>query len=123
MDYYLYWIHYSLALLFHNEDKPDDAHPHIEQAKLLSGSNTYDLGRMVGLQGRVYYQQGKLEDARSSALHALEIFEKLGASGGVDECRDLLQSIKGATHSRDTSVVPVSSQQQSLVPHPLIFPS
>ena len=110
-DYTLYWIHYFLALLFHHEDKPDDARPHIEQAKSLSGSNTYDLGRVVGLQGRVYYQQGKLEDARTSALHALEIFEKLGAAGGVDECRDLLQSIEGATHSRDTLVVPVSSQQ------------
>ena len=71
----------------------------IEQVKLLSGSNAYVLGRLVRLQGWVYHQQGKLEDATSEALRALEIFEKLGAPGDANHCRALLGSIQGATSS------------------------
>ena len=123
VDYYLYWVHYSLALLFHDEDKPDDAHTHIERAKSLSGGNAYDLGRVVGLQGWVYYRQGKLEDAKSEALRALEIFEELEAAGDVDEYKGLLRSIEGATRGSDSLVVPVSSQERFVVPHPLILPS
>ena len=120
-DHTLYWIHHSLAMLFNSENKFDNAHDHIEQAKLVSGDNKYDLGRMVGLQGQVYYQQGKLEDAKSEALRALKIFEELGAAGDVDQYRGLLRRIEEATRGSDISEVPVSSQEQSLVPHLLIL--
>ena len=99
------WIHYSLALLFRDEDKFDDAHAHIEQAKSHATGDSYCLGRTVELQAWVYHQQGKLEDATSQILRALEIFEKLGAVGDVDECRTFLRRIEEVVESKDTSAV------------------
>ena len=101
----LFWIHYNLALLFRDEDKPDEAHAHIEQAKSLSDNNAYFLGRAVRLQGWVYLQQGRLEDATSEALHAHEISEKLGVPGEIDRCRDLLQYIEQVARSEGTPTV------------------
>ena len=69
----LFWIHYHLASLFRDEDKLDEAQAHIEQAQSLSDSNAYFLGCAVTLQGWIYFQQGRLEDATFEALHALEI--------------------------------------------------
>ena len=41
-------------------------------------------------QAGIWYRQHGLEDARSEALCALEIFEKLGAAQGVGFCRETL---------------------------------
>ena len=46
-----------------------------------------------------------LEDATFEALHALEISEKLGVPGDIDNFRDLLQRIEQAAESKDTSAV------------------
>ena len=92
----LFWIHFDLALLFHDGDEFDDAHTHVERAKTHAVSNAYHLGRAVLLQARIHRQQSKLQDATSGALRALEIFEKLGTMSEVGICKDLLKLIEGA---------------------------
>jgi hypothetical protein len=55
------------------------------------------------LQARIWYRQRRLEDAKSEALGALEIFEKLGAAEDLGDCRTLLRDIEEAMESRSTS--------------------
>ena len=97
-----FWIHYSLAKLLRDEDEFDDAHAHIEQAKSYAVNDVYCLGRAVNLQAWVCYWQGRLDDATSEALHAIEIFERIGAVSGVENCEALLQRIDPEMESRDT---------------------
>jgi len=90
----LFWLHYELAGLFHDEDRLDDAHAHIEHAKSHGmANNSYHLGLAIELQARVLYEQHRLEEARSEALRAAEIYEKLGVAKDVEDCRDLLRDI------------------------------
>ena len=102
----LYWIHYSLAEMFRDEDQFNNAHAHIEQAKFHAAAHTaHYLGRVVELQAQVYYRQQRFEEAKFEALRALEIYEKLGALGDVENCSALLQRIERTTQSRDTPLV------------------
>ena len=87
----LFWIHYSLAELFCNEDEFHDANTHTEQAKSHVTEVPYKLGRVTEMQARIWYRQDRLEEAKSEASHALEIYEKLGAAEDVEDCRELLQ--------------------------------
>jgi tetratricopeptide (TPR) repeat protein len=48
----LFWIHYSLAELFLDEGRFDDAHAHVERAKSHAVDNAYYLGRAMELQAR-----------------------------------------------------------------------
>jgi hypothetical protein len=41
------------------------------------------------------YQEGRLEEAKSEALYAAGVYEKLGAVKGVEDCKKLLQKIEG----------------------------
>ena len=90
----LFWIHQDLAELFCHEAEYDDANAHLEQAKPHAVDDPYNLGCAAYLQSRVWYQQQRLEEARSEASHAFEIFEKLGAVKEVETCRDFLQIIE-----------------------------
>ena len=90
----LFRIHYDLALLFRDGNRFDDTHAHIERAKSHAGDDVYSLGRAVRLQAEVYHHQHKLEDARSEALRALEIFERFGSVEDVESCQDLLHDIE-----------------------------
>ena len=90
----LFWVNFSLALVFLAEHGFGDAHAHIEQAKVHAVNSTYYLGLAIHLQARAYYQQDRLEDATSGALRALEIFEKLGTAVYSGQCRDLLRDIE-----------------------------
>ena len=95
----LFWIHYSLAELFRDEDDFDNAHLHIEQVKTYTVDDRYLLGRAVLLQAQIYYRQNRLEDSLSEALRALEIFEGFGARGNVEACKNLLRHIEQSTES------------------------
>jgi tetratricopeptide (TPR) repeat protein len=99
----LYWIYYALAQLFLNENEFDDANARIEQAKLHAVGDLYRLGRAMDLQARVLYRQGRLEDAKSEALHASEIYEKLGAAKDAGVSRDLLQKVEQSLRGRAAS--------------------
>lgn len=86
-----------MAELFSNESEFDDAHAHIEQAKLHVDGHTYDMGRAMELQAQVWYQQHRLKEARSEALCAFETYERLGAANDLEHCETLLHTIGQAT--------------------------
>ena len=92
----LFWVHFSLAQLFRDEDEFDNAHGHIELAKSYAVNNAYLLGRVIHLQAIVLYRQCRLEDAISGVLQALEIYENLGAAGDVEACKKILQQVERA---------------------------
>ena len=79
----LFWVHYSLAELFLDEARFD---AHIEHTKSYTADNAHNLGRAMQLEARVWYRQHRLEEARSEALRAADVFEKLGAVKDL-ECR------------------------------------
>ena len=96
-DSQLFSIHSSLAQLFTRGDRFDEAQTHIERAKLHAVNSTYNLGVAMALQSELWYEQGKLEEARSEVLRAIDIFEKLGAAEGLGLCRDFFRRIERRT--------------------------
>ena len=46
------------------------------------------------LQARIWYEEGRLEEAESEALRAADVFEKLGATEELEICRELLGDIE-----------------------------
>jgi len=90
----LFSTHYDLAILFHNEGRFDDAQAHVEHAKSHTIDSAYNLGRAMELQARVWYGQRRLEEAKTEALHAADIYKKRGAGKNVEECRELLRKIE-----------------------------
>ena len=94
-----FWIHYSLAAVFLNQGKFDDAHTHIGHAKPhVVNDDVYLLGHAMKLEAWFWYQQNRLEEAKSEALNAISVFEKLGAMKDVGECREFLQQIGSRTN-------------------------
>ena len=102
-DIQLFWTHFSLSLLFFDEDRVDDAYAHLEKAKSHAGENAYNLGRAFLLQAEIRYRQCRLDEATSNALRALEISEKLGATEFLGDCKALFQEIERAVKIRSTS--------------------
>ena len=90
----LFWIHYRLAELFFGKNRFDDAYAHVELAKSHAVNGLYFLGRAIRLQAEFWYKQRKLEKAKSEALCAVEVFEKLGATWDVEYCRSILRKIE-----------------------------
>ena len=90
----LFWIHHSLAQLFRDEDKPNDANAHIERARSHVAEHPYKLGRVMEMQAQIWDRQGRFEDAKSEASRALEIYEKLGATRDAEYCRDFLRMFR-----------------------------
>jgi len=88
-------IHCSLAKLFSVQGRFDHAHAHVEQVKSHAVNNTYNLGHAMRLQAGIWYQQhGRLEEAKSEALCVSHVYEKLGATKGLERCRALLRDIQ-----------------------------
>jgi tetratricopeptide (TPR) repeat protein len=100
----LFWIHYNLAELFGDGRELDDESAHIERAKsyAVDGAMQYELGRAMGMQAEVWYRQRRLEDTKSEALDAVQIFEKLGATEELEYYRNLLQGVEEATKKSST---------------------
>jgi tetratricopeptide (TPR) repeat protein len=88
-----FWALYSLAQQFRDQGRFDEAHAHIERAKSHAG-NEYNLSRLSGLQAGTWYKQGRLEEAESEALRAVDMFVKLGITKELEECRMLLRDIE-----------------------------
>jgi tetratricopeptide (TPR) repeat protein len=91
---HLFWVHYKLAGLFRNEGRLEDAQAHVERAKSHTVNSTYYLGYAMEEQASLWYGQHRLGEARSEALRAADVYEKLGAVKGVEECRKLLRWIE-----------------------------
>ena len=111
----LRWINKSMAKLFLDENKFEEANTHIEQAKAHATGNEYHLGRMMETQARIWYRQGKLEDATSEASGALEIYGKVGASKDAGECKILLRKIERATTGELLETMPLPVPINSLL--------
>jgi tetratricopeptide (TPR) repeat protein len=111
----LFWINRSLAQLFLSEQRLDDANTHIERAKSYVGENAYNLGRATEVQARIWFRQGRLEDAISETSRAIEICEKLGAVRDASRCKSLLEGIKQALAGEPPRVklFPVSTDSLS----------
>jgi tetratricopeptide (TPR) repeat protein len=92
----LFWNHHDLARMFRDGGDFDEASTHVGQAKLHTTHNAYKLGRAMQIQAGVWYQQHRLEEAKSEALQALEIHEKFGAAGYAEDCREILQKVEQA---------------------------
>ena len=80
--------------LFLGEKRFDDAHAHVERVKSHAINSKYELGRAMELQARIWYEEGRLEEAESEALRAADVFEKLGATEELEICRELLGDIE-----------------------------
>ena len=91
----LFGIHYKLAGIFRNQGRFDDAQAHLGPARLhAAANNAHDLGRAILLQAGVWQERGRLEEAKTEALRAADIYEKLGAAKGMEYCRELLRDIE-----------------------------
>ena len=99
----LFWIHLVLAQLFLDESEFDKANAEIERAKPHAVGESYKLGRLTYMQAMVWYQQRRLENAKSGGLQALDIYEKLGAARDAEICRDFLQTVEQAIEGWTTS--------------------
>ena len=87
------WTFHSLARLFRDQGRLDDAHAYIERAK-SHVVNAYDLGHTMGLQAEIWCKQGKLEEAEAEILRAIDVFTKLGDAMDLEDCRNILQLIE-----------------------------
>lgn len=76
----MFWAYYSPALLFHDEDEPEDANIRPEQAKSLTATAPYYLGLAKEAQAGVWCKQRRLEEARSEVLCAIDVYEKFGVT-------------------------------------------
>jgi hypothetical protein len=86
--------HCSLAQLLADQGRFDEAHAHVEFAKSHTVNDTHFLGRAMRLQVRLWYRQGRLDDAKFGALCAVDMFENLGAVTDAEDCRILLRDIE-----------------------------
>lgn len=91
----LFQIHHSLAALFLPEGRFDDAQSHIKQAKAHAVNGAYNLGCATEMHALVWYRQRRLEEARSEAFCAADLYEKLGAATDLERCRGFIQKIEG----------------------------
>jgi len=87
----LFLTHSSLAELFLDDGRFDDASAHIEQAKSHTVDSAYNLGSTILLQARLWYRQRRFDEAKSEVLRAVEVFEKLGAAQGLERCKEVLR--------------------------------
>ena len=88
-----------MVQLFRSEGRFDDAQTHLESAKLHAVNNPYYLGHVTGKQAVIWYKQSRLEEARSEALRAAEIFNKLGTVEDAECCRGFLGDIEKKLNS------------------------
>jgi tetratricopeptide (TPR) repeat protein len=104
-DWYdeLFWAHHALAELFLGEAEFHDASAQIERAKSYAVGGSYKMGRAMNLQARVWYRQGRVKEANSEALRALEIYKNLGASADVEICAEMLQFAERIMKNRTAS--------------------
>ena len=89
-----FWNHYSLAKLFSKQGRLDNAHVHVEHAKSHAINDPYLLGCATQLQAQFWFTQNKFEEAKSGALCAADMFEKLGAVKELKNCRALLKDVR-----------------------------
>ena len=121
-----FWNHHSLAWLLSGEDKFDGAHIHIEHAKPHAIYDPYLMGRAMGSQAKILYDECRFEEAKSEALSAVDVFEKLGATDNVEYCRAIIQDIEAlaASGTLDVDGMPLETPPlPTPVDSPFLAPS
>ena len=101
----LFWAHFNLAHLFRDRGRFDDAQAHTERAKSHAVNNGYQLGSAMEMQATIWYEQRRLEEAKSETLRAADIYDQLEAAGDAEDCRAFVQLIEKALNT------PVASGQ------------
>ena len=95
--------HISLAQLFSEEGRFDDAHTHTKRAKSHAINFPYLLARAMCLQAKSWHEQGRLGEAKSEVLRAVDVFVKLGATDDLQPCRARLRDIEATIDKREAS--------------------
>ena len=90
----LFWTLCSLAQLFCTRGEFDDAHAHIQRAKSYVINDPYLSGRAMQLQAQFWCKERRFGLARSEALRAVDVYEKLGATNDLEVCKEILQNIE-----------------------------
>ena len=98
-----FWNHFSLAELFSGKERFSDAHVHIEQAKLHVAGDTYKMGRVMELQAETWCSERKFGEAKSEALKAAAMYEKIGSAKDVEDCRVILKTIEESAENPSAS--------------------
>jgi len=101
--YEQFWDHHNLAQLFFDQGRFNDSHTHVERAKLHAVDNMYHMGRAMHLQAVFWCKQCKFKEARSEALCAIDTYEKVGATQGLEFCRTLIRDIEEEMEQSTTS--------------------
>jgi tetratricopeptide (TPR) repeat protein len=91
----LFWIYFDLSEVFYRIGRIDDARAHLEYAKSYAVNNPYLLARASRLKIFYWFQQHMFQEAKSEALDALDMFEKLGAADDAVQVREFLEKIDG----------------------------
>ena len=89
-----FWTLFFLAEAYFDQGRFDDAHAHIEHAKLYAAHNPYDLCHAMKQQANFWCDEGRIGEAKSEVLCAMGGYEKLGAAKDVEYCMELLQEIE-----------------------------
>ena len=89
-----FWIHHRLAVLFFYEDRLDEAYAHVEHAKSHAIDDLYMMGHAMRLQAGFWYNEDRIEEARSEASRAIDVFEQFGAAQDLACCGLMLQCIE-----------------------------
>ena len=95
----LFWIHLELVVVFLDDGKFDYAQAHLEQARSYAAGTAYYIGRVMTQQAFVWYEQHRLEEARSEILRAADVFTKLGSAEDMYVCSAFLSDIEKGLNS------------------------
>ena len=90
----MFWVNHFLAQLFLGEGRFDEAQAHVEQAKSRATNSALNLGHAIVLQAMVWNEQHRHKEAKSEALRAADIFERIGAVTHLEVCREFLRGIQ-----------------------------
>ena len=105
----LFWTLCSLAKLLCNQGDFDDAHAHVERARSYVINDPYLSGRAMQLQAEFWCKERRFGEARSEALRAVDVYEKLGAANDLGVCKAILWNIEVAMDKSANSREPDSN--------------
>ena len=92
-------LSHSFERLFSNGNRLGDAQVHIEWAESHATTKSTQSRSRDPTTGKVWYKQRRLEEAKSEASRAVDVFEKLGTSEELRVCKANLQDIEEAIDS------------------------
>ena len=101
----LFWICFFLAQLFYDEGRVDDAFAHIGHAKSHAATDhdTILLGQATARHAIFLNRQHRFKEARSEALTAVDLFQKLGAADRVERVGKVLLQIDSDAEENERS--------------------